>query len=328
VNATVIAPIESAGGPASRPEIESGAHLGPEATPAGAPAGEIAALVNAWFGQHARDLPWRRDGFGAWGVLVSEFMLQQTPVNLVIPHLEAWLTRWPTPADLAAVPPGEAVRAWATLGYPRRALWLHAAAVEISENHGGVVPHDVDVLLTLTGIGDYTARAVAAFAYGHRHPVVDTNTRRVIARCVAGQAEPAPPSRTRDLAAMSALLPPDARAAAVFNAGAMELGALVCTAARPRCEDCPLAALCAWRAAGYPEYQGAKKAVQKKFAGSDRQVRGLILAELRSTRHPVTDAEIATLWPDAAQLGRALSGLLDDGLAVRVAAGAYSLPHD
>ena len=316
MNATVISPADSA--PASPPA----------AAPEGAPVGAIANAVNSWFGLHARDLPWRRDGFGAWGVLVSEFMLQQTPVTRVIPHLEAWLARWPTPADLAAVPPGEAVRAWATLGYPRRALWLHAAAVEIAENHGGVVPEDVDVLLTLTGIGDYTARAVAAFAYGHRHPVVDTNTRRVIARCVAGQAEPAPPSRTRDLAAMDALLPADASAAAVFNAGAMELGALVCTSARPRCSDCPLAALCAWRAAGYPEYRGPKKTVQKKFAGSDRQVRGLILAELRSTRHPVTDAEITTLWPEPTQLARALAGLLADGLVAEVAQGAYSLPHE
>lgn len=310
MNATVIAPLESAG-------------RDPSAT-----AQEIPVAVNAWFGLHARDLPWRRDGFGAWGVLVSEFMLQQTPVSRVIPHLEAWLARWPTPADLAAVPPGEAVRAWATLGYPRRALWLHAAAVEIAEKHEGVVPQDVDALLTLTGIGDYTARAVATFAYGHRHPVVDTNTRRVIARCVAGQAQPAPPSRTRDLAAMNALLPADARAAAVFNAGAMELGALVCTASRPRCGDCPLASMCAWRADGYPDYRGPKKSVQKKFAGSDRQVRGLILAEVRSTRHPVTDAEITSLWPDAAQRARALSGLLADGLLVLASPGSYAFPHE
>jgi A/G-specific adenine glycosylase len=284
--------------------------------------------INAWFEGNARDLPWRRDGFGAWGVLVSEFMLQQTPVSRVIPRLEEWLLRWPTPADLAAVPPGEAVRAWATLGYPRRALWLHAAAVEITERHDGVVPDGVDELLALSGIGDYTARAVAAFAYGHRHPVVDTNTRRVIARAVAGQAEPAPPSRTRDLDAMSALLPADVREAAVFNAGIMELGAIVCTAQGPRCGDCPIRGACAWRAAGYPAYTGPRRAAQKKFEGSDRQVRGLIMAELRATRHPVTDAEISGLWPDEAQRERALAGLLADGLAVTVGAGLYSLPHE
>ncbi|WP_166787108.1 MULTISPECIES: A/G-specific adenine glycosylase [Cryobacterium] len=284
--------------------------------------------MNAWFHLNARDLPWRRDGFGAWGVLVSEFMLQQTPVSRVIPRLEEWLERWPTPAHLAAVPPGEAVRAWATLGYPRRALWLHAAAVEITERHGGLVPEDVDALLGLTGIGDYTARAVAAFAYGHRHPVVDTNTRRVIARAVAGQAEPAPPSRGRDLDAMSALLPAGRDEAARFNAGIMELGAVVCTAKSPRCDGCPIRDLCRWRAAGYPAYSGPRKAVQKKFEGSDRQVRGLIMAELRATRHPVTDAEISGLWPEAVQRERALTGLLADGLAVSAGAGLYVLPHE
>ncbi|MFC5929024.1 A/G-specific adenine glycosylase [Cryobacterium melibiosiphilum] len=286
----------------------------------------VGVVLNAWFRAEARSLPWRRSGFGAWGILVSEFMLQQTPVNRVIPRLEEWLARWPTPADLAAVPASEAVRAWASLGYPRRALWLHAAAVQITEQHGGVVPHDVDTLLELTGIGDYTARAVAVFAYGHRHPVVDTNTRRVIARAITGQAEPAPPSRTRDLEAMNALLPPDDTEAAVFNAATMELGAVVCTARTPHCDDCPIRNTCAWRAAGYPVYDGPRKTVQKSFAGSDRQVRGLIMAELRSTHRPVTDAEITTLWPDATQRDRALAGLLVDGLAVAAPSGGYLLP--
>lgn len=287
----------------------------------------VAPRIIGWFKDNARDLPWRRDGFTAWGTLVSEFMLQQTPVSRVIPRLEEWLTRWPTPAALAAEPPGEAVRAWASLGYPRRALWLHAAAVEITERHGGIVPEDVDDLLALTGVGDYTARAVAAFAYGHRHPVVDTNTRRVIARAVSGQAEPAPPSRTRDLEAMSSLLPHDRSAAAAFNAGIMELGAIVCTAKSPRCDECPISDICAWRAAGYPSYDGPRKAIQKKFEGSDRQVRGLIMAELRSTHLPVTDAEIDGLWPDDEQRARALSGLIADGLAVVAPSGGYVLPH-
>jgi A/G-specific adenine glycosylase len=286
----------------------------------------ITAEINSWFRANARDLPWRRRGFSAWGTLVSEFMLQQTPVNRVIPLLERWLIRWPTPAALAAEPPSEAVRAWATLGYPRRALWLHAAAVQITERHGGTVPDDVDALLALTGIGDYTARAVAAFAYGHRHPVVDTNTRRVIARAVAGQGEPSPPSLGRDLAAMGALLPDDRGEAAAFNAGIMELGALVCTAKSPRCDACPIRNACGWRAAGYPAYDGPRKAVQKKYEGSDRQVRGLIMAELRSTHRPVTDAELGLVWPDQAQRDRALAGLIVDGLAVPAPHGGYTLP--
>ena len=169
---------------------------------------DLATPLIAWYRGAARDLPWRRPGFGAWGILVSEFMLQQTPVARVIPLLEAWLDRWPTPAALAADPPAEAVRQWANLGYPRRALWLHRAAAEIRDRHDGVVPRDVEALLALTGIGDYTARAVAVFAYGDRHPVVDTNTRRVLARALEGRSQPAPPSK-RDLAAMAGLLPAD-----------------------------------------------------------------------------------------------------------------------
>ncbi len=286
----------------------------------------IASDVNSWFAANGRDLPWRRPGFTAWGTLVSEFMLQQTPVVRVIPRLEVWLARWPTPADLAAVPAGEAVRAWDRLGYPRRALNLHAAAVAITQRYGGVVPDDVDALLELPGVGDYTARAVAAFAYGHRHPVVDTNVRRVIARAVDGQGESGPPSTKRDLAAMSALLPDSVAAARITNAAMMELGATVCTTRSPRCAACPIAGLCAWRASGYPEYLGKTKAVQKKFEGSDRQVRGLILAELRASNVPVTAPEIAAVWPIDRQRDRALAGLVKDGLVVGSTGNGYELP--
>jgi A/G-specific adenine glycosylase len=287
--------------------------------------GLLAEAIIQWFARNARDLPWRRDGFSAWGTLVSEFMLQQTPVSRVVPLLEAWLQRWPTPASLAAVPSGEAVRAWARLGYPRRALWLHACAVTITQTHGGVVPDDVDTLLALPGVGDYTARAVAAFAYGRRHPVVDTNVRRVLARALTGQAEPPPPNARRDLAQMEALLPRDEAAARALNAGAMELGAVLCTARAPRCEECPIASLCAWRSAGHPSYQGPRKAVQKRYEGSDRQARGAIMRALRTAQAPVARDELERVWSDADQLARAIAGLLADGLAVHTH-GGYELP--
>ena len=286
----------------------------------------IANIVNQWFVAHGRDLPWRRAGFSAWGTLVSEIMLQQTPVARVIPRLDEWLQRWPDPAALAAVPSGEAVRAWKRLGYPRRALYLHAAAVAITEHHDGIVPRRVDQLLTLPGIGDYTARAVAVFAYGDRHPVVDTNVRRVIARAIDGNAEAGPPMARRDLAAMEALLPADLEGARIFNAGAMELGAIVCTARAPRCDQCPLAEVCAWRSAGYPPYVGVRKMVQKKFEGSDRQVRGLILAELRASDVPVVAAELDTVWADDAQRARALASLIADGLVAGSPSEGYELP--
>ncbi len=282
--------------------------------------------MNAWFAANRRDLPWRAPGYSAWGILVSEIMLQQTPVARVIPRLDEWLTRWPTPASLAAASPGDAVRAWDRLGYPRRALNLHAAAVIITERHAGIVPEDIDQLMALPGIGHYTARAVAAFAYGRRHPVVDTNVRRVLARAIAGVADAGPPSTRRDLAAMEEQLPPDDTAAQLFNAAVMELGAIVCTARAPRCDVCPIADRCAWRAAGYPPYEGVRRPVQKKYDGSDRQVRGVLLAALRGREGTIEEHELHELWPDAAQRGRALDGLLYDGLIVGTPATGYALP--
>ncbi|MGT2424713.1 A/G-specific adenine glycosylase [Amnibacterium kyonggiense] len=283
------------------------------------------ALVVDWFATHARDLPWRRPGFSAWGTLVSEFMLQQTQVARVVPILEDWLRRWPTPADLAAAPPAEVLRAWGRLGYPRRALALHACATAIAERHGGVVPEDVDALLALPGIGDYTARAIAVFAHGRRHPVVDTNVRRVIARAVQGVAQPGPPNARRDLPAMTALLPEDLVAQRAFNAGVMELGAIVCTSRAPRCGECPLAEACAWRRAGSPDAEGPPARRQARFEGSDRQLRGRVMAELRASDVPVTEAELTRVLPDPDARARILLTLERDGLAAR-AEGGWSLP--
>ncbi len=286
---------------------------------------DLATPLIAWYRDNARELPWREPGFGAWGVLVSEFMLQQTPVARVIPLLDAWLERWPTPSSLAGDAPAEAVRAWANLGYPRRALWLHRAATQIRDLHDGVVPRDVEALLALTGIGDYTARAVAVFAYGDRHPVVDTNTRRVLARAVDGRAQPGPPAR-RDLDAMAAILPQSEPEAAIVNAAAMELGAIVCTARAPRCDACPIAHVCAWRAAGYPD-TGDTRRKRARYEGSDRQARGAILRALReSAAHELAMDAVASDWPDAAQRDRAIDSLVADGL-IEASDGTLRLPR-
>ena len=283
------------------------------------------SLVTEWFERHARDLPWRREGFSAWGTLVSEFMLQQTQVARVVPILEEWLRRWPTPADLAAAPAAEVLRAWGRLGYPRRALALHACAAAIATEHGNRVPEEVDALLALPGIGDYTARAIAVFAHGRRHPVVDTNVRRVIARAVQGLAQPGPPDARRDLPAMAALLPDDLGEQRLFNAGMMEIGAVVCTARTPRCDECPLLAVCAWRAAGHPAHEGPPRRRQAPFEGSDRQSRGRVMAELRATDVPLTEEEVALVLPEAGRRARILAGLEADGLVVR-AEGGWALP--
>ncbi|QZY52984.1 HhH-GPD family protein [Leucobacter tenebrionis] len=280
----------------------------------------IARELNAWYQREARALPWRADDATPWAILVSEFMLQQTQVDRVLPRWTAWIERWPAPSALAAEEPGEAVRAWDRLGYPRRALWLHRAAVEIASRHGDRVPSDVEHLLALTGIGPYTARAVAAFAFGERHPVVDTNTRRVIARLVHGQAAAGMPS-PRDLEDMAALLPEEPREAAVFNAAAMELGAVVCTARAPRCDACPIARWCEWRGAGYPDNAPSKRPKQAKFEGSDRQVRGRIMALLRGAQTPVSAEEALAAAAaggvrDPEQPRRAYDSLIADGLLV------------
>ncbi|GAB3599842.1 HhH-GPD family protein [Microbacterium tumbae] len=285
------------------------------------------AAVSEWYRTAARDLPWRRPEFhrryAAWGTLVSEFMLQQTPVARVIPHLEAWLERWPTPADMAAASPAEVVTQWANLGYPRRALWLHAAAKAVTDRHDGIVPSDVAALLALPGIGDYTARAVAVFAYGEHHPVVDTNTRRVLARSIDGAAQPGPPSR-RDLEAMSALLPASDAGSALFNAAMMELGAVICTARAPRCESCPLAGECRWLAAGRPEGEDTRRK-QARYEGSDRQARGAVLRALRTAGRPIDADAVIPDWPDAAQRDRAIDSLIADGLA-EASDGMLALP--
>ncbi|WP_375486468.1 A/G-specific adenine glycosylase [uncultured Jatrophihabitans sp.] len=285
----------------------------------------LSTPVLDWYARTARDLPWRRPGAGAWAVLVSEIMLQQTPVARVLPVYEAWLARWPTPADLAAAPAGEAVRLWGKLGYPRRALRLHACATQLRERFDGRVPKSVDELESLPGVGTYTARAVASFAFGQRHPVVDTNVRRVVARAVSGQGAAGLPSATRDHAAVEALLPPDAASSARFGVALMELGALVCVARAPRCPECPIADRCAWLAAGSPPYDGPVARPQG-FAGTDRQVRGLLLDVLRASPDPVAAEALDAVWSEDAQRGRALDGLVADGLVDPLPDGRYALP--
>jgi A/G-specific adenine glycosylase len=280
--------------------------------------------VLGWYARHARDLPWRAPGSTPWSVLVSEIMLQQTPVARVIPAHAQWLARWPTPAALAAEPAGEAIRQWGRLGYPRRALRLHQTATIVTERHGGIVPADVSALLALPGIGSYTAAAVASFAYGQRHAVLDTNVRRVLARLVAGQPGPAPALSVAETRLAESLLPDEPAVAARWSVAVMELGALVCTAASPQCGRCPVARDCAWLAAGQPP--PAVRRRSQRYDGTDRQCRGRLLAVLRDCGTPVSRADFDAVWPGAGQLARALDGLVADGLVDPLPDGRYALP--
>ncbi|HEY3925997.1 MAG TPA: A/G-specific adenine glycosylase [Acidothermaceae bacterium] len=278
-----------------------------------------------WYGAAARQLPWREPAATPWAVMVSEVMLQQTPVARVLPAYDQWLARWPTPAALAAATPGDAVRAWDRLGYPRRALRLHAAATTIVARHDGQVPSDHADLRALPGIGDYTAAAVAAFAFRQRHAVLDTNVRRVIARAVSGLAEASNTPTVAERRVASKLLPDDGERAATFSVALMELGALVCRARSPLCDQCPLANRCAWRQAGYPPSALPPRRSQG-YEGTDRQARGAVLAILRAQPGPAHRGQLHATWPDVVQLDRALDGLVADGLLEPLDDDRFQLP--
>jgi len=283
--------------------------------------------VLTWFDEAARDLPWREPSTTPWGVLVSEVMLQQTPVPRVVPAYEAWIRRWPDPAAMAADAPGEAVRMWGRLGYPRRALRLHAAATACVERHSGEVPASFDDLLALAGVGDYTAAAVAAFAYGQRCAVLDTNVRRVHARVFDASEHPVTTSVTvGERARATDLLPATAASAARLSVAVMELGALVCTARSPACSACPVRSSCAWLLAGRPAWAGAPRKGQT-YEGTDRQCRGRLLSVLRSESAPVARTALDKVWPDAVQRERALDSLVSDGLVEPLANDFFTLPR-
>jgi A/G-specific adenine glycosylase len=290
------------------------------------PAGYTGPLL-AWYSRSARDLPWRGAGASPWSVLVSEMMLQQTPVTRVLPAHAQWLTRWPAPAALAAEPPAEAIRQWGRLGYPRRALWLHASAGIIATEHGGQVPSSLATLRALPGVGSYTAAAVATFAYGQRHAVLDTNVRRVLARLAGGVARPAGAATSVAEARLAeSLLPTEPAVAARWSVALMELGALVCTATAPRCEGCPLRGQCAWLGAGKPTADGNGGRRAQRYDGTDRQCRGRLLSVLRESAVPVSRVAFDPVWPDKTQLDRALDSLVADGLVDPLPGARFSLP--
>ncbi len=281
--------------------------------------------VLRWYAAHARDLPWRHPGCTPWGVLVSEVMAQQTPVARIVPPWEAWMTRWPTPASLAADTPAAAIRMWDRLGYPRRAVNLHRTALVLVRHHGGEVPSDEPSLRSLPGVGAYTAAAVAAFAFGRRTTVVDTNVRRVLVRALLGAAQAAPSLNAAERALALASTPLDGPTSVAWNVALMEVGALVCTARTPRCGQCPITEECAWFGAGRPAYDGPPRRGQR-YEGTDRQVRGGILEALRQSREPLPRKAFDGLDEDPGRLDRCLAGLVEDGLVEPRGRIGYALP--
>jgi A/G-specific adenine glycosylase len=297
--------------------------------PSGVPLEALARLherVNAWYALAGRaELPWRAPDCTPWGVFLSEVMAQQTPLSRVEPAWREWMERWPTPAALAAASPGEAVHAWGRLGYPRRALRLHEAARTMVERHGGEVPGTREELLALPGVGAYTAAAVACFAFQTPEVVVDTNVRRVLARTLEGKAFPHLTLTRAEMDLAEESMPADRAAANTWNVAVMELGALVCVARGPRCEECPVAALCAWNLAGRPAYDGPPRRGQA-WHGTDRQVRGMILQRLRDAGGPAALGLLVDAAPDTAQVMRCLDSLVADGLVEPLDGERFRLP--
>ena len=275
-------------------------------------------IVN-WFKRNKRDLPWRTTT--PWGVMVSEYMLQQTPVNRVLPKWIEWMERWPTPKDLAAATPAQVITAWGRLGYPRRALRLHAAAQIIAEDFNNEVPEDELTLQQLPGIGEYTAAAIAAFAFDQRTLVMDVNIRRVLTRVIDGNEHPKPAPSNREKARRLILLPEEN--AHIWAAATMELGAIVCTSKNPKCELCPVISACNWRKNGYPKSDLIRKS--QDWHGTDRKCRGTIVQALRENES-LTENAIKKLWPEESQVEKALKTLQEDLLIEAISRKRYRLP--
>ncbi|TLP80069.1 A/G-specific adenine glycosylase [Nesterenkonia sphaerica] len=282
----------------------------------------VHTALTSWYHRAARDLPWRRRDCSAWGVLVSEAMLQQTPVSRVVPRWHEWMRRWPTPQHAAEAPVAEILTVWDRLGYPRRALRLQESAQVIVDRHGGQVPQTAAELRQLPGVGEYTAAAVACFAFDQPEVVVDTNIRRVHARVFAGDALPGKTYTSDQRRLAHSVFPDpavdDGELACTWNIAVMELGALVCTARSPSCTACPVAEFCAWRLAGSPPPTEQQRTRAQTWAGTDRQVRGAIMAALR-TGGPAARSDLLAELPlpavDMVQRSRCMESLIADGLA-------------
>ena len=276
--------------------------------------------ITNWFKRNQRDLPWRKTD--AWGVLVSEIMLQQTPVARVLPVYTEWMKRWPTPRDMAKASGGDVITAWGRLGYPRRALRLLECAKVISSDYNNRIPETEMELRKLPGIGEYTAAAIVAFAFKERSLVLDINIRRLFARAIDGVEVPTSSINKSERKDRAALIP--TRNPHLWAAATMELGALICTAAKPKCELCPIANQCRWRSLDYPKSDAPKRT--QSWNGTDRQCRGVIVQALRENT-ALSKKELSKLWSLQPQFEKALVSLEKDGLITSPKKSYYSLPH-
>ena len=276
--------------------------------------------ITAWFKENKRDLPWRKSD--PWGVLVSEIMLQQTPVQRVLPIYEEWMKRWPTPSDLAKATPAEVITVWGRLGYPRRALRLHQCAKILTTELNNQLPRTESELRKLPGIGEYTAAAIVAFAFKESSLVLDINIRRLFSRLYRGEEAPASAPTKAERTEYASYIP--RKNAHLWAAATMELGALICTAKKPLCARCPVADKCQWRSLNYPSSERVKRT--QSWHGTDRQCRGTIVQALRDNS-TLNKRELNLLWDVPSQVEKAILTLLDDGLIEEQRKGVFSLPQ-
>lgn len=282
-----------------------------------------------WWQNYARDLPWRNGNATPWGILVCEVMSQQTQMSRVVPYWNEWMQRWPDAASVAQSSTAEVITAWGRLGYPRRALRLQECARVVAEQWHNQLPHSYDELIALPGIGDYTASAVMSFAFGERIAVVDTNIRRVLSRAFLGVESLGGSASSLERALAVIALPQGARQSVLWNQSVMELGAIICTAKQPQCDVCPLRDECLFLAAGLPHLGEKRTRPRQRFAGTDRQLRGSILNELRKlpAGSVVSYAQLAKQHADHVQLDRCIASLDEDGLIEMVGEHDVRLPQ-
>lgn len=288
-------------------------------------------ILAAWWETNARDLPWRFGRTTPWGVLVSEVMSQQTQMSRVVPYWTDWMRVWPDAAALANASTAEVITAWGRLGYPRRALRLQECARVVRDDYNNELPRTYDELVGLPGVGDYTASAVVSFAFGGRIVVIDTNIRRVLSRVFLGVESLGGAAKPDERELANRVLPDDVARSVTWNQSVMELGAMVCTAKHPLCDSCPVRNECAFLAAGRPGLGERRTRPRQRFAGTDRQVRGIVLHALRALSSDssgvLSRSHVETLWADRVQLDKCVASLDDDGLIEILPGGDVRLPQ-
>ena len=279
--------------------------------------GAIRRRLLHWYDEHAQPFPWR-GGQDPYAALVAAVCAQQTQMSRVLTIYARWMTAFPTIADVASASDAEVLRVWDRAGYPRRALYLRRAAVSVIEDHEGRIPSGEAELLALPGVGPFTAAIVQCFGFGIDSVAVDTNVVRLLGRLLYGDLQPARETPAAQIRWAATRLAPKGKPLA-WNPAVMDFGAAVC-APRPKCDQCPLATLCAAR----DRFQAGERAeplrAQGRFAGSRRELRGVIMRELRHTdsfvrRNDLIGKVAQSSTASRDRIGAALDALVEDGLA-------------